>query len=212
MLVVHGTADALLPFSQMVGVYNDAKGPKGLLALEGADHFAWIAPSSKWFNNAVQTTTDFFEAYLRDDKTALNRIVTDGRPGVSRVYFAPKPGSTSTIATIPQPKTHLRATVSPETNLTGGQTVTVAWSGFQAGKVVNVLECSSASATGCDISGGRILTPDPTGMGTVSLSIVEGAVGSGVCDATHPGCQIVVNDAGLETPAATIRIPITFAP
>jgi len=212
LLVVHGTADALLPFSQMVGVYNSAKGPTGLLALEGADHVAWLAPSSKWFNSAVETTTDFFDAYLRGDTLALNRIVGDGQPGVSRVYFAPSPGSTTTIATVPQPKTHLRATVSPTTNLTDGQSVTVDWSGFQPGKVVNIVECSSASATGCNISGGHILTPDPTGTGTVSLRIVAGRVGSGLCDAAHPGCEVLVNDAGLETPTATIRIPITFAP
>jgi dienelactone hydrolase len=169
LLVVHGTADALLPFSQMV-------------------------------------------AYLRGDTLALNRIVGDGQPGVSRVYFAPSPGSTTTIATVPQPKTHLRATVSPTTNLTDGQSVTVDWSGFQPGKVVNIVECSSASATGCNISGGHILTPDPTGTGTVSLRIVAGRVGSGLCDAAHPGCEVLVNDAGLETPTATIRIPITFAP
>ena len=199
-------------FSQMVGVYNSAKGPKGLLALEGADHVAWLAPSSKWFNSAVETTTDFFDAYLRGDTLALNRIVGDGQPGVSRVYFAPSPGSTTTIATVPQPKTHLRATVSPTTNLTDGQSVTVDWSGFQPGKVVNIVECSSASATGCNISGGHILTPDPTGTGTVSLRIVAGRVGSGLCDAAHPGCEVLVNDAGLETPTATIRIPITFAP
>jgi alpha-beta hydrolase superfamily lysophospholipase len=212
LLVVHGTADALLPFSQMVGLFNGAKGPKGLLALEGADHLAWLAPSSKWFNSAVKTTTDFFDAYLRDDMSALNRIITDGQPGVSKVYFAPKPGSTTTIATVPEPKSHLEATVSPTTNLTDGQTVTVDWSGFQPGKVVNILECSSANATGCNISGGRILTPDPTGAGTVSLRIVEGRVGSGICDAAAPRCQVLVNDAGLESPSATVRIPITFAP
>lgn len=212
LLVVHGTTDALLPFSQMVGVYNSAKGPKGLLALEGADHVSWLAPSSKWINSAVKTTTDFFDAYLRNDKSALNRIVADGQPGVSRVYLASSPGSTKTIATDPQPKTQLRATVSPTTNLTDGQSVTVDWSGFQPGKVVNIVECSSASAIGCDISGGHILTPDPSGTGTVFLRIVEGHVGSGICNAAHPGCQVLVNDAGLESPNSTIRIPITFAP
>jgi dienelactone hydrolase len=211
LLVVHGTADPLLPYSQMVGVYNSAKGPKGLLALEGADHVAWLAPSSKWFNSAAKATTDFFGAYLRGDALAMNRIVADGQGGVSRMYFAPSPGSTTTIATAPEPTTHLRATVSPTTNLTDGQSVTVAWSGFQPGKVVNILECSSSSATGCDISGSDILTPDPSGSGSVSLRIVEGRVGSGICDAAHPGCQVLVNDAGLETPAATIRFPIAFA-
>jgi fermentation-respiration switch protein FrsA (DUF1100 family) len=87
MLVVHGTADALLPYSQMVGVFNSAKGPKGLLALNGAGHGNWLAPSTKWFRSAFQTTTDFFAAYLRGDKAALARIPADGQHGVSTMHF-----------------------------------------------------------------------------------------------------------------------------
>jgi fermentation-respiration switch protein FrsA (DUF1100 family) len=212
MLVVHGTADALLPYSQMVGVFNSAKGAKGLLALTGAGHDDWFAPSTKWLSSAVRTTTDFFAAYLRGDTVALARLPVDGQRGVSTMYFVSKPGSTTTIPTVPQPKTNLHATVTPSMNLTNGQTVTIQWSGYLPGQVVNIVECSSDSAAGCDIAGGRILTPDPTGNGTVSLRIVEGQVGTGVCDATHPGCQVAVNDAGLEAPSSTIRIPITFAP
>jgi fermentation-respiration switch protein FrsA (DUF1100 family) len=211
MLIVHGTADALLPYGQMVGVFNSAKGPKGLLALKGAGHSNWIAPSSKWFTSALQSTTDFFNAYLRGNKTALARISKDGKPGVSTMYFAPNSRSRLTIPLPPQPKTDLHATVSPSTNLSSGQTVTIHWSGYLPGKTVNIVECSSDSATGCDIAAGRILTPDPTGTGTATLTIVEGKVGTGICDADHSGCQVAVNDAGLETPSATIRIPITFA-
>jgi hypothetical protein len=212
MLVVHGTADPLLPYGQMVGVFNSAKGPKGLLALKGAEHANWIVPSTKWFNSALRSTTDFFDAYLRGNKTALARISKDGQRGVSTMYFAPNPTSHITIPVPPQPKTDLHATVTPSTNLSNGQTITIHWSGYLPGKTVNIVECSSASAASCDISGGRILTSDPTGTGTTTLSIVEGRVGTGNCDAAHSGCQVAVNDAGLETPSATIRIPITFAP
>jgi dienelactone hydrolase len=211
LLVVHGTADPLLPYSQMVDVFNSAKGPKGLLALDGAGHGNWVVPSSKWFASALQTTTDFFGAYVRGDKVALARIPRDGRSGVSTVSFFARPGSTETIPTIPTIPTNRRASVTPATNLSNGQTVTVAWSGYLPGKVVNVVECSSADQAGCDIAGGRILIPDPTGTGSVSLGIVEGPVGTGVCDAGHTGCQVDVNDAGLETPSATIRIPVAFA-
>jgi dienelactone hydrolase len=213
ILIVHGTADALLPYGQMVGVFNGAKGPKGLLALTGAGHADWITPTSAWFSSAFQTTTDFFAAYLRGDKAALARLSADGQPGVTTIHFVPKPGSTTTIPTVPGPKTNRHASVTPRTKLTNGQTVTVHWSGYLPGKVINILECSSSSAAGCNIAGGRILTPDPTGKGTTTLQIVEGAVGTGVCDSAHPGCEVAVNDAGLVTPAAaTIRIPITFAP
>jgi dienelactone hydrolase len=211
MLIVHGTADVLLPYEQMVGVFNSAKAPKGLLALQGAGHSDWLTPSSKWFASAVRTTTDFFAGYLRGDKAALSRLASDGQQGVSTVHIAATPGSTSTIPVPPQPKTDRKATVTPADNLTGGQTVNVKWSGYLPGKVVNILECSSNSQTGCDIAAGRILTPDPTGTGSVTLKIIAGKVGSGACDAAHRGCQVVINDAGLENPSASVRIPITFA-
>jgi dienelactone hydrolase len=210
MLIVHGTSDVLLPYEQMVGVFNSAKGPKGLLALQGAGHTDWFAPSSKWFTTALKTTTDFFDSYLRDDKAALSRLSVDGQSGVGSVHVAAAPGSTTKIAIPAQPKTHRTAAATPTRNLTDGETVIVRWSGYLPGKVVNILQCSSASQTGCDIAAGRILTPDPGGSGTVTLKVKTGKVGSGVCDHAHE-CQVVVNDAGLQAPSASIRIPISFA-
>jgi fermentation-respiration switch protein FrsA (DUF1100 family) len=211
MLIVHGTNDVLLPYEQMVGVFNTAKGPKALLALVGAGHTDWFAPSSKWFTTALKTTTDFFASYLRGDKAALTRLPADGLQGVGTVHVAATPGSTTTIPVPAQPKTNRQATVTPSSKLSDGQTVTVRWSGYLPGKVVNVLQCSSDSQTGCDIAAGRILTPDPTGAGSVTLKVKTGKVGTGVCDVAHPSCQVVINDAGLEDPSASIRIPITFA-
>ncbi len=110
-----------------------------------------------------------------------------------------------------QPKTDRRASLTSTKNLTDGDEVKVTWKGYLPGKVVNVVECSSGSEAGCDIAAGQILVPDPTGSGEVDLHIVVGAVGDGVCDAAHPHCQVLVNDAGLESPSATVRIPITVA-
>jgi hypothetical protein len=39
---------------------------------------------------------------------------------------------------------------------------------------------------------------------------VEGKVGTGVCDATHQGCFIVVNNASSPDPASSVKLPITF--
>jgi hypothetical protein len=200
-----------LPYEQMVGVFNSAKAPKGLLALQGAGHSDWLTPSSKWFASAAKTTTDFFAGYLRGDKAALSRLPSDGQQGISTVHLAATPGATSTVPVPPQPKTNRKASVTPSSSLTNAQTVTVRWSGYLPGKVVNIIECSSTSETGCDIAAGRILTPDPTGKGSVTLKIVAGKVGSGMCDAAHHGCQVVINDSGLEDPSASVRIPITFA-
>ena len=81
--------------------------------------------------------------------------------------------------------------------------MTVKWSGYTAGKVVNILECNASDVSlnrsaACSFAHGKILIPDPTGQGTQKLEIVEGPVGNGTCDAAHPGCLIVVNNASSE--------------
>ena len=40
IMVVHGTADSLMPYSGGVSLFNSAKGPKALLSLSGGDHQA----------------------------------------------------------------------------------------------------------------------------------------------------------------------------
>jgi alpha-beta hydrolase superfamily lysophospholipase len=208
-LIVHGTADPLLPYNQMVSFFNMLKGPKAFLSLRGADHNSFL--SEKWFDSFMQTTVDFWQAHLRGSQAAAEQLPRDGEPGVTAIFSAPTAGSTLAVPLLPQAKTDRHATLSASRNLRGGQTVTVSWRGYLPGKIVNALECSSSSEAGCDIEAGRILVPDTTGRGSVTLRIVEGKVGTGRCDATHRGCQIIVNDAGLEEPSASIGIPITFA-
>ena len=92
--------------------------------------------------------------------------------------------------------------------------MTVSWSGYTPGKVVNVVQCSGGATGGndlCDLTKGKILQPDPTGEGSLPLEIIVGSVGTGTCDATTTDCVIVVNDGGLQDPDATIRIPISLA-
>ena len=110
---------------------------------------------------------------------------------------------------------HLHATVSPDTGLRDGQAVTVRWSGYTAGKVVNILECSTveistASSAGCSFAHSAILHPDPTGSGSAVLHIGTGTIGNGVCDAAH-SCFVVVNNASSTNPADTKALPIRFA-
>ncbi len=208
-LFVHGTRDTLLPYDQMVTFFNEMKGPKAFLSLTGAGHADWFPPSAKWFGSVAATTSDFWLAHLGHGTAAAPRLPHDAQPGVSMLYSAPAPGSSLTAPLLPQPKTDRRASVSPTRNLTSGERVTVRWKGYLRGGVVNVLECSSIREAGCDVGTGRILIPDPEGRGEVTLRIVVGAVGNGTCDAAHPHCQVLVNDAALEAPSATVNIPIT---
>ena len=216
LLLVHGTADALVPYSGAVAAFNGAHGPKALLSIKGGDHgsAAGLTASSEV---AVQrTTTDFFEAYLEDDHPARAGLTAAGQSAVTAVRFDATPGSRTTIPTLPPPVLHLRASVTPTTNLTNGETVAVKWSAYTAGKVVNILECNASdlhlnSSAACSFAHADILTPDPTGRGTAKLEIVEGPVGNGTCDATHPGCMIVINNASSTAPNASVKVPISFA-
>jgi predicted esterase len=215
LLLVHGTADQLLPYSLAIGMFNAARGPKGLLTIHGGGHESAAGLSASSSSSVLRTTTDFFAAYLRGDHGALARISGDAQTGVTTVRFVPQGGSAATIPLPPMPKLHLHASVTPTANLVNGQKVTVRWSGYTPGAVVNILECApsvvqSNSSSACDFSGAKILTPDPTGHGSVQLQIVTGAVGTGTCDATHPSCLIIVNDASSTAPTASFRIPISF--
>ena len=185
------------------------EGPKASSSLTGAGHADWFQPSAKWFGSVAATTSDFWRAHLEHETAAAQRLPHDAQPGVSMLYSAPAPGSSLTAPLLPRPKTDRRASVSPTRNLTSGERVTVRWKGYLRGGVVNVLECSSIREAGCDVGTGRLLIPDPEGRGEVTLRIVVGAVGNGTCDAAHPHCQVLVNDAALEAPA-TVNIPITI--
>ena len=211
MLVVHGTKDAFLPYGQMVSVFNQQKGPKVLLSLLGANHGNWINPRSPWFTSVARTSTDFFRRYLDGSNQAGARIFHDAQAGVTAVHYAARPGQSLAVTPPPTPRTRRRAQITPSKGLVNGQTVTVRWAGYLPGNVVNVVECSGNSTTNCDFATGRILIADANGLGSTTLRVVEGQVGHGVCGASSAPCAVYVNDAGLLSPTATIRVPIAFA-
>jgi hypothetical protein len=215
LLLVHGTADDLVPYEASVDVFNAARGPKALLTVRHGDHGAPVSASGASFATIVRTTVDFFDAYLKQDASARARLVRDGSSATTRFVVAAKPGARTTIPTTPAKVRHLEATVTPDHDLVDGQTVTVSWRGFTPGKTINIVQCSNRTAgdsAACDLQKGRILQPDPTGTGSLPLEIVVGPVGNGTCDAQHADCQIVVNDGGSLDPAASVRIPVSFAP
>jgi fermentation-respiration switch protein FrsA (DUF1100 family) len=216
LLLVHGTADELVPYRSAVLVFDQARGPKGLLTIRGGSHqsAAGLSPSSG--DEVVRTTTDFLDTYLRHDTATIARIRVDGAGSVTSVTFDATAGSSSRLPVPPAPVVHLHAQVTPDSGLTGGKTVTVRWSGYTPGKVVNVLECSkvdiaAANSSGCDFSNAKILRPDPTGSGSLTMQVVEGAVGDGTCDASS-GCSIIVNNSSSTDPSQTVVLPISFAP
>jgi fermentation-respiration switch protein FrsA (DUF1100 family) len=211
LFIAHGSNDSIVPYEGGVDIFNRAHGPKALLTITGGNHESAALPA-----DVGRASIDFFDGYLYGDAAALTRLASDGKPGLSTMRFARAVGSTETIPTPSAPKLQLRANASATTNLTDGQIVTVTWSGYTPGKVVNILECTPSdrqltNSAGCDYTHALLLKPDPTGSGSLPLTIVQGKVGTGVCDAAHPGCFILVNNASSTDPAGSVFIPITFA-
>jgi dienelactone hydrolase len=210
VLFAHGTDDDLVPYSAAINGFNAARGPKGLLSITGGDHGSSASPS------VYDATTDFFDAYLRDDAAARERLPDDQVEGTSTMKFVTEKGAQVTVPTVTTPKLNLKASVSPRKNLQGGQMVTVSWSGYTPGKVVNILQCNGlnrdqSKSNECDYSKAKLLQPDPTGNGSLQLEIIEGPIGTGVCDADHPGCFIIVNNASSTDPKDSVQVDISFA-
>lgn len=212
MFVVQGTKDLQINYNQAVRTYNDLLPPKGFLSLIDATHGSFLQAEDPAFGLFAQATVDFLDAVLRDDVTASEHLVENSVEGVAMVYWAPDEASNVPVETLPEPETNRQAFLSADTDLVDGQVITVTWSGFLPDTVVNVTQCAGEGrgAATCNLSGGRILYPDPLGMGSLELVIRTGPIGNGVCDSANP-CTVAVNDASLTEEEATIRIPITFA-
>jgi hypothetical protein len=216
LLLVHGNADPTVPYVSSVDVFNRARAPKGLLTIIGGNHDSPVNPSGPAFADVVRTTIDFFDRYLKGQTAALTRLEHDARKPTTTLTFVARPGR---AVLLPVPTTvasgTLQATVTPSQGLTDAQSVTVSWHGYAPGVSVNILECSKSpptQATDCDLTAGQadILEADPTGTGSLPFTVTTGTVGSGVCDASHPGCVIVVNQGGSLAPSASAIVPISF--
>ncbi len=215
ILFVHGTADALVAFDSSVPAFNEMTSSKGFLVLDDAEHTSPLLAGSPLFPGVADVTTDFWSANLSADNDAVVRLEA-GWPGdaPATLHFAAEPDSGLTIEPLNSELFTRSASVEPSTGLVNGQTVTVSWSGFTDG-TVNIVQCSKGGLTGsaaCDLVTGHILQANPTGEGSMELTIVVGTVGNGTCDAATNDCVIIVNDAGLPDEDASFLLPISFAP
>ena len=212
-LWVHGTDDSMIDVDQASRNFNDAASPKGMLRIEGGSHVSLLVPGSPEFATVAAATIDFLDAELRGDPAALDALPSDGLDGVATMYWSGDDSDGVTAPTVPRTATERTATISARDGLVAGQTVTVTWSGFLPGKTINIVQCASDGRGGsgsCEIVPGRVLIPNPTGSGTMDITITVGTVGNGICDADNP-CTLLINDAGLQDPDAFIYFPLTFA-
>ncbi|MEM9257362.1 MAG: neocarzinostatin apoprotein domain-containing protein [Pseudomonadota bacterium] len=209
--VVHGVFDLPLAYNQAVRTYNELSPIKGLLTLEQADHTSYLGADDVSFDASAQATADFLDAQIRGDTDALERLPTYVIPELASISWVPDDAANRPVEPLPEPETNRQASLSEDSNLVDGQTIVVSWSGFLPDTVVSILQCAGdgRDQASCNIAGGRVLVPDPLGMGSLDLVIRTGAIGNGVCDSANP-CTIVVNDASLIEDEANVRIPITF--
>lgn len=215
LLLVHGTDDVLVPFEGSLQVFNSVEAAKGMVTLNGLDHGSFVTASGNGFNTTANTIVDFFRAHLKGSAEAQARLLAEQVYDTdAELRYAATEGTAVTLP-LPPPITNRVAAVSPNTNLTNGQIVTVTWRNFIAGRVVNIVQCAAGGTGGndvCDFTNAYVLHPNPTGEGSLPFTIVEGAVGSGRCDAQNNDCVVVVNDSSLVTEDAIIRVPISFGP
>ena len=213
MMVIHGVNDILLSYNGTVRFYNQLLPPKSFLTLEEYDHSSYLFQDDPAFEVVAQSTGDFLDGILRDDREALEQLPEEYQvPGLATIYWAPDEASNVEVETAPEPETNRQAFLSADSELTDGQVITVTWSGYLPGGTVNIIQCveGNTSSAGCNISGGKVLFPNPLGSGSTELTVRTGPTGDGVCDRSNP-CAIIVNDSGLTEEGSSVRIPITFA-
>ncbi len=87
LLLVHGTADELVPYRSAVLVFDQARGPKGLLTIHGGSHQSAAGLSAASAAEVMATTTDFFDAYLRHQPGAAAGIGSAGTSRATSVTF-----------------------------------------------------------------------------------------------------------------------------
>ena len=80
-LFVHGEADGTLAYSGSAAGYAQAPAPKAFLTVEDGPHVFFYG---HWLEPFVNTTTDFFDGFLKRKRRALRRMATDGNvPGAT---------------------------------------------------------------------------------------------------------------------------------
>ena len=80
-LFVHGEADGTLAYSGSAAGYAQAAAPKAFLTLDDAPHVFFYG---RWLEPFIDTSTDFFDGFLKGKRKALRRMAADGNvPGAA---------------------------------------------------------------------------------------------------------------------------------
>jgi hypothetical protein len=107
-----------------------------------------------------------------------------------------------------------RATVTPNTNLSNGDTVTVSWTGGPPGALLNIFQCAQPPSTRtCAVGDGVMnVVNGSTGDGMAPITVRTGPIGDSGAQCPGPAndCVIVINVGGSEAADANFVLPISF--
>lgn len=127
--------------------------------------------------------------------------------------------SASPTPSAPAPNTGTgKLTLDPAGPYAGGETVTVAYSGFKAGEAVDITICANdgrplAGPQSCAPLGGpsnQLVNADPTGAGTAQIVIINGPLGNTeapplTCGAATPDtCAVTATDLSATNVATAV--------
>ncbi|HUD15793.1 MAG TPA: neocarzinostatin apoprotein domain-containing protein [Acidimicrobiales bacterium] len=118
----------------------------------------------------------------------------------------------ATTTTVAGPK----MTITPNTGLTNGQTVSITGSKYPANEQLGITECANKGAqTGagdCDLGAIKVTTASATGTVSATFPVALGPFGQNniVCTA-KPGCIVSVAQAGSANPNAVATANIAFS-
>lgn len=80
LLILHGDADPVVPYSAAQSAFESAKAPKFLLTFIGAGHIQpFVGGTGAQGEALFSSTTDFFDRYLKGDRGALAQLREDAK-------------------------------------------------------------------------------------------------------------------------------------
>ncbi len=101
LLAVHGNSDGTVPYAADMNGFAKARTPKYFLTFLGAGHVTPFLGGDNASAMALkQSSIDFFNRYLKDDKAALDKLRTDANvPGASSLEEHPESTATARAPT-----------------------------------------------------------------------------------------------------------------
>jgi hypothetical protein len=119
------------------------------------------------------------------------------------------PVTTTTMRAVP------RMSVTPDTDLVSGESVTILAAGFPANEQLGITECANKAAPNgagdCNVGAIKVVKASVTGTMSAAFTPVVGPFGLNKIVCTQkPGCIISVAEAGSTSPTVVATATITF--